>query len=340
MKLLPRRGLVVLGLAAATALLGLMVGPVGASSHVEKIIAFAEADHPEGIAFNQQGDMFVSINSGAVRVVRAGGNAPEPFGFVPGIEPATDTGVLGLATDASGDVYAAVESANPQANGVWVFDRWSGRGTHIAGTEALAFANGLAFDKQGNLYVTESWTGTIWRITRDGDLNAWFRHPSLEGTGALAPTGRPTGANGIAYHDGTLYVANSEQFSLVAVPITPSGEPGTPSTVIVFDPIEVSPGVVVPAIADGVALDVQGDIYVTLLLGNAIARVSPDGTAETIASGGLLDGPANLAFGSRNGERKTLFVANYSTGELFGLDPRTEQGVLAIDVGIPGDPLP
>src|SRR4029453_10804241 len=116
MKLLPRRGLVVLGLAAATALLGLMVGPVGASSHVEKIIAFAEADHPEGIAFNQQGDMFVSINSGAVRVVRAGGNVPEPFGFVPGIEPATDTGVLGLATDASGDVYAAVESANPQAN--------------------------------------------------------------------------------------------------------------------------------------------------------------------------------------------------------------------------------
>jgi sugar lactone lactonase YvrE len=340
MKLLTRRELVMRGLAVPTALPGLMVGPIGASSHVKKIIAFAEGEYPEGIAFNKQGDMFVSMRSGDVRVVRAGSTTPELFGFVPGIDPATDIGVLGLATDARGDVYAGVRSANPQANGVWSFDRWTGERSHIAGTEQLGFANDLAFDERGNLYVTDSTTGTIWRITDDRALEAWFTHPSLEGTGALSPIGRPTGANGIAYHDGTLYVANSERFSLVAVPITPGGGPGRPSTVIVFDPIEVSPGVVVPAVADGVALDVHGDIYVTLLSGNAIARVSPDGTAETIASGGLLDHPSRLAFGSASGERETLFVANYSIGEFFGLDTRTEQGVLAIDVGTPGDPLP
>jgi sugar lactone lactonase YvrE len=311
-----------------------------AGSAVKKIIAFSDTEHPEAIAFNKAGDMFVSMRSGDLRVVRAGSDTPQLFGSVPDIDPASDIGMLGLAIDSKGDVYAGVRSANPQANGVWVFDRRMGERRRIAGTEGFGFANDLTFDERGNLYVTESTTGTIWRINDAKDPEAWFTHPSLEGTGALGPGGLRIGANGIRHLKRTLFVGNSEKTSLVTIPITPSGEPGSPSTVVVFDPIEVSPGVFVPGVPDGIALDVHGNIYVAMLFGHAIVRVSPNGTVETIASGGLLDWPARLAFGMGSRDRQSLFVANYSIGEFLGMDTRHEQGVLMMNVGVPGLVLP
>jgi hypothetical protein len=88
-----------------------------------------------------------------------------------------------------GNVYGAVQSANPAANGVWRFDRATGAATRLPGTAAIGRANGLAFDKQMNLYVTDSARGAIWRIPWGGSASIWLQDPVLTGDGSLAQLG-------------------------------------------------------------------------------------------------------------------------------------------------------
>jgi hypothetical protein len=64
-------------------------------------------------------------------------------------------GLLGLAVDASANLYAAVASFNPATHGVWRITR-DGSGARLAGSQAMFFPNALAFDERGNLYVTSS----------------------------------------------------------------------------------------------------------------------------------------------------------------------------------------
>lgn len=167
-------------------------------------------------------------------------------------------------------------------------------------------------------------------------MEPWLEEdPNLAGTGNFG--GEPIGANGIEFHQGTLYVAVSEQFSIVAVPVESDGTPGLSRVVTTFSPVEG-----LPSAPDGLALDVHGQIYVAVISQSRIVRVDPDdGAQQVIASGDPLDWPSSVAFGTGRGERQTLFVVNFSIGELFGDNtPRFGPARVAINAGVPGDPLP
>jgi sugar lactone lactonase YvrE len=324
-------------IALVTSLIG--SGVALADGHVGVLVQFDEAQGqlPEGIAVNKQGDIFVGLAPlGTIVKVEVGSTDYEPFGQVAGINPNTDFGVLGLAVSAGGDVYAGVQSANPSANGVWVFDGQTGEGSKVDGTEAIAIANDVAFDKRGNLYITDSALGAIWRVPKHGALELWLVDAALAGNGVLG-AGVPIGANGVEHHHGVLYVAVTEQFSVVAVPIGPDGAPGEPQLVTTFPP----DGFGAPGAPDGLAIDVHGDVYAALIGQQKIVRV--DGAAEVteIASGDPLDWPSSIAFGTSRGEQKTLFAVNFSIGEGFGDPvPRMGPSLVAISVGVPGAPLP
>ena len=60
-------------------------------------------------------------------------------------DPGND-GVLGLATDRRGNVYAALVSPDAVAHGVWRITRDGSRRTRLAGSERMIFPNALAFD--------------------------------------------------------------------------------------------------------------------------------------------------------------------------------------------------
>ena len=77
---------------------------------------------------------------GDVWRIPPGSTQPQPFGHVNGITPGADFGLLGLAVDVFGNVYGAVQSANPAANGVWRFDRTTGAATRLPGTAAIGLA--------------------------------------------------------------------------------------------------------------------------------------------------------------------------------------------------------
>jgi sugar lactone lactonase YvrE len=316
--------------------------PAGAaaSQHVSTIVEFdpTAGELPEGVAVAKNGKVFVSLAPlGQLLMLEPRSTEAVPFGSVPGVNPASDLGLLGLAVDARGDVYGTVVSA--AAQGIWRFDRKTGAAERLPGTEAIPFPNGLAFDKRGNLYVTSSSEGRspsgtllggIWRISRSGSVDRVLVHEALGGEGVIQPMG--VGANGIAYRQGVLYVANTEKATLLSIPVSAGGALGTPRV------IASGPQLAFP---DGLALDVHGNVYVAVISQSTVVRVSPGGAIDLIAdaSDGL-DWATSLAFGTGKGTRQTLYAVNFAIGELFGSPPGAGPALLAIDAGVPGQPLP
>ncbi len=305
-------------------------GGAFAQATVHVVVAFDEskAQNPEGIAIGRTGTIFVSVSPlGDVWRIPPGSTQPQPFGHVNGITPGADFGLLGLAVDVFGNVYGAVQSANPAANGVWRFDRTTGAATRLPGTAAIGLANGLAFDKQMNLYVTDSARGAIWRIPWDGSASIWLQDPVLTGDGSL---GLNLGANGIAIQRGLLTVTNTERRTVLQIPKV-GGQPG-PISLLASLPAGDNP--------DGVTMDVFGDAFVAMNLADAIAKITPSGSMSVVASGGPLDFPSSVVFGTARGGRTSIYGVNFSISELFGLPPGPGPGVYVFNAGVPGMPVP
>src|SRR5262249_5881135 len=173
--------------------------------------------------------------------------------------------------------------------------------------------NALTFDQAGNVYVSDSFQGIIWKTGPGGGAGAvWVSDPLLTTTGIP-----PFGANGVEFnHAGTImFVANTGNDTVVQIPVS-NGNPGAAS-------------VFVNSIngADGVAVDSQDHLWVAANQSAEIVVVDPSGKLiaklgdfEGVDDKGLPHGllfPASPAF-SRNG--KFLFVTNLALDlRVFGL---------------------
>jgi sugar lactone lactonase YvrE len=289
----------------------------------EVVVAFdpGRGEFPEGIAFDKPGAMYVSLAPlGEIRR-RSPDGSWSTFANIP---PGTGgLAVLGLATSARGTVYAAAPTGAQDWHGVLAIPR-HGSPRRMAGTERIAFPNALAFDHRGNLYVTDSIGGSVWRVSRDGEVAPWIEHEVLAGTGLLNPF--PLGANGIAYSGGRLYVANTEKKQVVEIPILPSGGAGNPSVVRTFTGAS--------DFLDGIAADVHGNLYVLVAGTSELVRIDPRGRATTVAGpGDGLSMPASLTFGAHGLDRRSLYVTNFSLPDFI---PMPAPGVVAIDAQIGG----
>ena len=307
----------------------------------------------EGVAVDKSGNVYVSLAPlGQIVRFAPGSSEYELFAEVPDWDLAPEdyrpifeippegvvnhSGILGLALDADGNVYAAVDS--PSGSGVWKFDCRTGEGTRFAGTERMLFANALVFDDQGNLFATESYSGmegdiplaAIWKITPDGVAEKWLENTTLGGPNRLN-LGKPVGANGIAFRDGVLYVNNLSQTSIWTVPVLDDGTPGDMVPYVVTDFAFVN---------DGIALDVDGRVYVTDAITNGIVRVEPDGTVVPIGGGVEqgFDSPTSMAFGIGATEL-TMYAVNLAD-QTYVPNDKPGPALVAIDVDTPGQPLP
>jgi sugar lactone lactonase YvrE len=356
-----RRSLILLATVVVVALIMTVAGPVAADAPEFPDFTVMEAG-PEGVAVDNVGNVYVSVG------VEAGHTELwkfDPVGVgtlfttLPGPSPA------GLAMDANGQhVYAA-----QQFIGVFKVDM-DGVVTLVPGTDAIEVPNSLAFDKKGNLYITETYSfdaddglgyypncdftgvpdgppfdgdfgrGGIWVVPKGGEAELLLRHDLLTGVCAPVPIPFPIGANGLAYRHGSLIVANTEKALLLEIPVLKRGGLGDISIIADLSGIVIDGFTFGPPMIDGIALDVHGNIYAAMITGNAIVRVSQDGaTSEVLATD--TDGltfPASLAFGTGKGERSSVFVTN------LAFDPYPPflagPGLTKIDVGRPGMPLP
>jgi len=180
----------------------------------------------------------------------------------------------------------------------------------VTGSSGL---NGLTFDSAGNVYVSDSAQGIIWKTGANGGAGtAWVTDALLTTSGVP-----PFGANGLEFNhtETTLFVANTGNDTIVQIPVS-QGTPGKPS-------------VFVNSIngADGLAIDAHDNLWVVANQSDEIDVVSPTGKLlarlgdfEGLSHSGMPRGllfPASPAFSS-NGE--FVYVTNLALDlRIFGL---------------------
>jgi len=214
---------------AASATLALLCGgPAEAATAPvsnPRIIAHfdaAEGQTPEDVAVEPDGTADVSLSQ-ASQVVQvsldghvtllgqlsAGGACPSA-GF---------SGTVGIARAHDGAVYV-VECSGNANTGIWRLRRGAAP-VQIAQLPANGFPNDMALDDTtGDLYVADSVLGVVYKVpTRGGAPSVWASGTALQPTTSL-------GANGIAVHDGAVWVSNTSQGTIVKIPIRADGSAG------------------------------------------------------------------------------------------------------------------
>ncbi len=186
--------------------------PVGAASNVSWVVQFdrSRGQLPESIAIDRQGNIFVSFApTGEVRKIAPDGTQSTLAVLGTGPVPRR---LLGVGVDEGGNVYALLNDV-PATRGVWRISR-DGIATLFAPIPFAAALNALAFGSDGNLYVSDSLSATIYRITEDGSVSVWLTHPLLQGSATACggfPFG-PLGPNGLAFNNkGDLFVLITSQ---------------------------------------------------------------------------------------------------------------------------------
>lgn len=180
----------------------------------------------------------------------------------------------------------------------------------VTGSSGL---NGLTFDLAGNVYVSDSAQGIIWKTGANGGAGtAWVTDALLTTTGVP-----PFGANGLEFNhaETVLFIANTGNDTIVQIPVTQ----GTPGKASVF--VNSING------ADGIAIDAHDNLWVAANQSDEIDVVSPTGKLlgrlgdfEGLNRSGMPRGllfPASPAFSS-NGE--FVYVTNLALDlRIFGL---------------------
>lgn len=162
--------------------------------------------------------------------------------------------------------------------------------------------NDITFDAAGNVYVSDSSQGVVWRTTATGGVaSAWVDSPLLRTDGVP-----PFGANGLRFNkdESALFVANTGNDTVVMIPVNH----GTPGTAAVF-----TNGI---NGADGLVVDGDDNLWVVANQSDEIVVVDPTGRAIAKLGdfGGVADGspiqmlfPASLRFSG-----DSLLVTNLS----------------------------
>ena len=230
-------------------------------------------DHPECVTWGSDGYAYAGGEGGQLYRINVAENEFEQFSQAPQF-------VGGMCQDGSGNLYFCSGNKVYKANSKGEISEYS------SGTPAVPMVgpNYPAFDKNGNLYVTDSgeWekdNGRIFKISPGGLTKIWSEAVQ-------------TFPNGICLSsDGSfLYVAVSlNPPRIERIPIGPEGEAGKPE--IVVDMPKTVP--------DGLAFDSVGNLYISCYRPDSIFRLDPEGTLEVLAQdyeGTLMAAPTNIAF--------------------------------------------
>ncbi len=178
---------------------------------------------------------------------------------------------------------------------------------------AAAAPNMITFDQAGNVYISDSFQGIIWKTGPSGGTpEQWVESALLRTSGVP-----PFGAIGLAFNRAgdAMFVANSGNDQIIRIPVT-AGAPGTPA---VF--VNSVNG------ASALLIDEDDNLWITASQADEVVVLDP--TGRVIAKLGDFDGlsrrgaPRGLLFPVgmlRVGD--WIYVSNLSLDlRLFGLPP-------------------
>lgn len=313
------------------------------------ITAANKALSGEGIIADKQGRLYTvdRITTGDIYMIDPKDPKLVTVAKVPKMEATARDGrksmvipsLLGLAFDKQGNLYIAgsgLPSQDPAKPLGFIFKVDAGKisATNPGDAEVWATdvpgANGIAFDKNGNLYVSTFGLGKIYMV------------PSTGGQGKVVVDKLLT-PNGLAFDKkGVLYSANTRNGTIDRIELYSNG---TVKTVTEWVRDSKLLG------ADGLQIDSSGNIWIVANARNALVAVTPDKNIIEVAKNdnkGPLEAPASLVFVG-----KTIYIINadFDTApasfDRSNLEPgnRPRQpgvgpSIAKVEVGIEGLPLP
>jgi secreted PhoX family phosphatase len=291
----------------------LLAQPAAAASPVGQVHNFgpdlkSKCAFPEGIAVDPSGRIYASsanlaASSGPANicVLDRAGNLVDVISV--GAGPAGVANLLGMLFVPGEGLYVA-DFAGGGGGGRVVRVNVT---THAVALVASGFKapNALAKDEDGNLWVSDSFTGAITKVAPDGATTIFPYAPELKPSAGEFP---PFGANGIAFDrdEEFLYVAMTSRDQILRI----RHEDGSLGAIELFatgTPHGALDG------ADGIAFDVKGNLYVCSNQSNEVAVLSPRGNviAEYRGTGdNRFSNPASPVFNGRE-----VFVANLALFE-------------------------
>ena len=268
----------------------------------------AGLDHPECVNWGADGYAYAGGEAG--QIYRIDMESRE-------FEQIADTGgfVGGLALDRNHNIYAC-------SGGVQRIAPSGAISTYAAGSpdDPILAPNYPAFDPEGNLYVSDSgeWkgdNGRIFKIRPGGRAEVWCA--SLK----EFPNGLCLGAE-----NDCLYVAMSLNPPRVArVEIKADGRAGQVETLVHLP----------ETVPDGLALDTEGNLYISCYRPDRIYRLGPGGELDILAEdfeGTVMAAPTNVAFCGP--ERDIFLSANLGRWHLT----RYEVGTVGVPLNYPEIP--
>ena len=273
------------------------------------------ATGPEGLAVGQDGNVYVATFG----FNAAGGvtGVGQLYVFTPEGRLLRNVGVQNSSPHLLGIAF------HPQTGALLVIDFGGGQVLQVdpmTGASSVFMTvtgnsglNAMTFDAAGNVYVSDSFQGIIWKTGASGGPGtAWVTDPLLTTSGVP-----PFGANGVEFNHAQtrLFVANTGNDTIVQIPVSN----GTPGKASVF--VNSING------ADGIAVDTHDNLWVAANQSDEIDVVSPAGKLlarlgdfQGVDRRGLPHGllfPASPAFSS---DGKFLFVTNLALDlRIFGL---------------------
>lgn len=195
-----------------------------------------------------------------------------------------------VVSSGSASVTSAAETLTVKAVGVTTFAGWPGASGSAdgAGRKArFSYPGGVRTDPAGNLYVADSSSYTIRRITPNGVVTTVAGTPGKTGTAdGPALSAQFAGIGGVAIDSaGNIFVADSGNYAIRK--ITPAGVvstfagltgtrgdvDGTGTAARFYDP-------------QNLAIDAFDNIYVPDGAGNVVRKITPAGVVTTIAGSG------------------------------------------------------
>jgi sugar lactone lactonase YvrE len=241
-----------------------------------------EPDGSADISFSEADEVARVTLDGRVTVLgqlpRTGACAPNPVALSLGLVRQLD-GTLFLV-DCTGDANTGVWRIRPGLAPV-----------QIATLPANSFPNDMALDPlHGQLYIADSALATVWRVPITGGAPvAWISDAALARTSFI-------GANGIAVHDGAVWVSNTDMGTIVRIPIQGDGTAGPVQTVVTGMAGAIDNFVFVP----GTDL-----ILAALVVANEVVLIQ-DGRARAVLTGADgLSNPTSVAV-----QRGTVYVGD------------------------------
>ena len=217
----------------------------------------------------------------------------------------------GILFDAKGDLYVAtgpfaevarIKAADLNAAKPGVAQTFA---TGVPG------ANGIAFDKRGNLYISGGASGIVYTVGPNG--GAAQVAAQVDRNVRTLPDGKATQAivaNGLKFDDaGVLHIADTSRGAVWKVTIGTDGKGGKPALLAQSPLLEG---------ADDMAFNSNGDMWMAVNELNAIVSVSPAGVVKTIAkndSKGPLEFPSALVFVG-----KTAYISNFDVPRRDNMD--------------------